>query len=172
MKGYSISTSKFLLDAEKIQRLLKNCFWSENVPVEYVKRFIKHSLCFGVYQKNPHELVGFGRVITDYTTFAYIGDIVIDPRHRGKGLGTALVSRIMHHPELRGLKTWSLRTTEEAKAIYESNGFKPAEETHTILEIEDLQIYNRTNFVNLHMEREPHQSTHGMTLRSHRVLGQ
>ena len=30
----------------------------------------------------------------------------------------------MAHPELQGLQTWSLKTTEEAKKIYEKHGFK------------------------------------------------
>src|SRR3990167_4003862 len=150
MKNYFISTDKSLLSTQRIWHLLKECFWSKNIPVEYVIRFINYSLCFGVYQNTDKELVGFGRIITDYTTYAYVCDIVIDPQHRKKGLGSALIKTIINYPKLQGLKTWSLRTTIEAKNIYEKFGFKIAANPDTQLEINDLEIYCRPEFINIH----------------------
>src|SRR3990167_4903560 len=149
-KNYFISTKKSLLSKQKVWSLLRECFWSKNIPIEYVQRFINHSLCFGIYQTTNKKLVGFGRVITDYTTYAYVCDITVDPKHRNKGLGSTLVKTIMNYPELQGLKTWSLRTTSEAKKIYEKFGFKIAEHPDTQLEISDLEIYCHAAFVNLH----------------------
>ena len=74
---YYVSSDISNLDIQRIWNWLKDCFWSKNIPVEYIDRFIQHSLCFGVYKKNENQQVGFGRVITDYTTYAYICDIVI-----------------------------------------------------------------------------------------------
>jgi ribosomal protein S18 acetylase RimI-like enzyme len=149
MKNYFISTNNSQLDKEKITALLNTCFWSKNIPLEYVERFIKHSLCFGLYHASDNQLVGFGRVVSDYTTYAYVCDIVIDAQHRNKGLGSILINEILSHPDLQGLKTWSLRTTEEARKIYEKHGFKPADHPETHLEINDLEIYSRSSFVNL-----------------------
>jgi GNAT superfamily N-acetyltransferase len=67
-----------------------------------------------------------------------------------KGLGSALFSALLNHPELKGLKTWSLRTTEEARKIYEKNGFKIAGSPETILEINNLEIYTAPDFLNLY----------------------
>ncbi len=150
MNNYYISTSIPPTDKEAIWLLLKDCFWSKNIPVEYVERFLRHSLCFGVYQKNDRQLIGFGRVISDYTTYAYVCDIIIHPHHRRKGLGKILFSSIMQHPDLKGLKTWSLRTTAEARKIYEEKGFKIAKQPETQLEINDIEIYSYPNFTNLH----------------------
>ena len=150
MTDYYISTDKTLLDKERICALLRDCFWSKNIPIDYVERFTKYSLCFGVYQKGDNKLVGFGRVISDYTTYAYVCDIIIDPLHRKNGLGNQLVKAMMTHPELQGLKTWSLRTTEEARKIYLKNGFSVADHPETQLEVNDLDIYCRSNFINLH----------------------
>ena len=154
MKNYFISTNKSLLNEHKIWSLLKECFWSKSIPIEYVTRFIDHSLCFGIYQNTDKELVGFGRVITDYTTYAYICDIIIDSRHRKKGLGSTLVKSIINYPELQGLKTWSLRTTTEAKKIYEKCGFKVANHPDTQFEINNLEIYCHPTFVNIHQKVE------------------
>jgi len=150
MKDYYISTEKKLISINKVWILLKNCFWSKNIPMEYVERLIKYSLCFGVFKKDNNELVGFGRVISDYTTYAYICDIIIDLEHQGKGLGVALVEEIMNHSELRSLKTWSLTTTAQARKIYERFGFKITEEPNNHLEINDLEIYSSSDFVNIH----------------------
>ena len=149
---FSTTKSLFLENKEKIWLLLKDCFWSKNIPIEYVERFIKYSLCFGIYEKNLSELVGFGRVISDYTTYAYICDIVIDPKYRARGLGKTLIEKILSHPELQGLKTWSLKTTEEARKIYERKGFQIVDSPETQMEINDLEIYSRLTFTNLHKE--------------------
>lgn len=146
---YYISTDKSLLNHDKIWKLLRNCFWSKGIPIEYVSRLIKYSLCFGVYLKN-NELIGFGRVVSDYTTYAYICDIVIDQNHRKKGIGSNLISAIMEHRDLKGLKTWSLRTTDEAKKIYFRNGFQNAIQPETLLEINNLDIYTSQDFYNLY----------------------
>lgn len=155
MTDYYISTNKSLLDKERIFTLLKTCFWSKNIPIEYVGRFIKYSLCFGIYNKNDNYLVGFGRVISDYTTYAYVCDVIIDPLHRNNGLANLLIKEMMSHSELQGLKTWTLRTTVEARKIYEKNGFKLTDHPETQLEINDLEIYSHAHFNNLYKnERE------------------
>lgn len=157
MNNYYISTEKHLLNIEKIWSLLKECFWSKNIPIEYIDRFIEFSLCFGVYKLNDNQLVGFGRVISDYTTYAYICDIVVDSNHRGKGIANALIREIMSHNDLQGLKTWSLRTTEEARNIYMKNEFKLADHPETLLEKNDLGIYLHHEFVNLHKNKSIRQ---------------
>ena len=153
MNSYYISTEKSLLNINKIWILLTECFWSKNIPIEYVDRFIKFSLCFGVYQYSDNQLIGFGRVISDYTTYAYICDIIVDSDHRGKGVASTLIRTIMSHDDLQGLKTWSLRTTEEARSIYLKNEFKLADYPDTLLEKNNLNIYSCHHFVNLYKNK-------------------
>lgn len=148
--NYYISTDKSLLDINKLHLLLKDFFWAKNIPIAYVHRFVRHSLCFGVYTRSSNEMAGFARVISDFTTYAYVCDVVIDPQHRRHGLANALISTMIRHPDLQGLQTWSLRTTEEARNIYESHGFKIAEDPQTILEIDRLGMYQHEEFVALH----------------------
>ena len=70
--------------------------------------------------------------------------------YRKQGLARLLIEEIMSHPELKGLRTWSLRTAEEARKIYEEKGFRVAENSDTNLEVNDLDIYVKSKFVNLH----------------------
>lgn len=89
-------------------------------------------------------------ISTDKVTYAYVCDIIIDPLHRKKGLGNQLVKEMMSHPELQGLKSWALRSTDEARKIYLKNGFTVADHPETQLEINDLDIYSHQHFKNLH----------------------
>jgi len=150
MKEYFISNNKSLLNTEDVWLLIKDYFWNKDIPIEYVERFIKYSLCFGVYLESDKKLIGFARVITDYTTYAYMVDVAIDVTHRRKGIATELVKTIMSHPELQGLRTWTLRSTEEARKIYEALGFQIIKNHETQLEIDDFTMFSQHDFINLH----------------------
>ena len=88
-EDYLISTDNSRLDLAVIHSFLTTSYWAAGVPVEIVKRSIEHSLAFGVYKGD--QQVGFARVITDYATFAYIGDVFILEEFRGQGLSKWLM---------------------------------------------------------------------------------
>ena len=127
--NYLISTDKNRLDLPVIHAFLTRSYWAEGIPMEVVKKSIEHSLSFGVYMEEPGEQgereerqVGFARVITDYATFAYIGDVFILEEYRGRGLSKWLMEVIAEHPELQGLRMWTL-FTRDAHGLYENTGF-------------------------------------------------
>jgi GNAT superfamily N-acetyltransferase len=68
--------------------------------------------------------VGFARVISDYATFAYVGDVFVLESHRGRGLSKWLMSVITGHPRLQGLRRWCL-LTRDAHGLYAQSGFTP-----------------------------------------------
>ena len=96
---YLISMNPAKLDVDSIHAFLSRSYWeTQGIPKETVERSIRGSLCFGVYD-GPQQ-VGFGRVITDGATFAYISDDYILESHRGRGLGKWLMECILSHPDL------------------------------------------------------------------------
>lgn len=100
---YSISTDKSLLDLTVIHQFLsQESYWAKNMPLELVRKAVDNSLCFGIYDDDGQQ-VGFARVITDYTTFAYLSDVFVVKDHRGQGLSKRLVQYIIDHPDLHGL---------------------------------------------------------------------
>jgi GNAT superfamily N-acetyltransferase len=124
---YEISTDKKRLDLAMIHDFLANhSYWAKGIPLEVVKKSIENALCFGLY----HEVtqVGFARVVTDYATLAYLGDVFITVPHRGKGLGKRLIKTIIDHPELQGLRLWLLGT-KDAHGLYGKYGFRKVAET-------------------------------------------
>lgn len=122
-KGFSISTDQSLLDFEVIYNYLdKESYWAKGVPAEKLKKAISNSICFGVYKDNKQ--VGFTRIISDSATFAYVCDLFILPEYRGLGLSKWLVQTFINHPELQGLRRWSLGTAD-AHGLYSQFGFTP-----------------------------------------------
>jgi GNAT superfamily N-acetyltransferase len=129
--GYIISTDQSKLQFDVIHDFLKTAYWSKNIAFEKVKKAAKNSLCFGMYYQNKQ--MGFARVITDYTSFAYIADVFIIKEHRAKGLSKWLMQVILDFPELIDIRKWALRTAD-AHSLYSRFGFKSPEKPESYME--------------------------------------
>ena len=137
---FLISTDRSKLDVDVIHGFLTRSYWAEGIPRETVARAIENSLCFGVY--NGAEQVGFARVISDFATYAYLADVFILEPYRERGLGKELVATVMAHPELQGLRRWSLGT-RDAHGLYAQFGFIALENPSRMMEIADPEVYLR-----------------------------
>jgi len=137
---YLISTNNDLLDISMIHEFLANSYWATGIPRDIVQRSIENSLAFGVY-KGPQQ-IGFARVITDYATYAYLGDVFVLEAFRGHGLGLWLMEIIVSHPRLQGLRRWSL-LTKDAHRLYERVGFTPIAAPDRYMEKTVPNIYTR-----------------------------
>jgi len=138
---FLISTDRAKLDVEVIHGFLTRSYWAEGVPRETVTRAIENSLCFGVY--NGAEQVGFARVVSDFATYAYLADVFILEPYRERGLGKELVATVMAHPELQGLRRWSLGT-RDGHGLYAQFGFTALENPSRMMEIADPEVYLRS----------------------------
>src|SRR5437870_2344281 len=81
---FVVSTDRERLDLDLIYGYLVECYWAKGIPREVVARSIENSLCFGVY--STEKQIGFARVISDYATYAYLGDVFVLDSHRRQGL--------------------------------------------------------------------------------------
>ena len=118
---FSISTDRTRLQIDVIQKYLtEESYWARTRTREQTETAIKNSLPFGVYK--GENLVGFARVVTDYATFAYLGDVFILEDFRGRGLSKWLMEVLINHPDLQGFRRWIL-ATRDAHTLYEKFGF-------------------------------------------------
>ena len=116
-----ISTDKSRLDIDAVHDFLsKETYWAQNRTLAQTRTAIENSLCFGAYLGD--RLVGFGRVVSDFATFAYVGDVFVLPDFRGQGLGKMLVEAMVAHTDLQGLRRWVL-ATRDAHGLYEQFDF-------------------------------------------------
>lgn len=129
---FIISTDRNRLQIDEVYAYLSHSYWAAGRSKDVVKRSIQNSLCFGLF--NPDWQVGFARVVTDYATFAYLCDVYVLEEYQGKGLGKWLMSVVMSHPGLQGLRRWSL-ATRDAHGLYRQYGFTKLKSPEVWMEI-------------------------------------
>jgi GNAT superfamily N-acetyltransferase len=138
---FLISTDLARLDLDVIHNFLTNCYWARGIPREVVERSIEQALCFGIYDGSGAQ-VGFARVISDFATIAYVGDVFVLEPHRGRGLSKWLMECITQHPALQNLRRWIL-TTRDAHGLYAQVGFAPVKSPERYMERHDPNVYER-----------------------------
>lgn len=121
--GFIFSDNKKLLKVDSIHHYLSTeSYWAKNISLDIVRRSIENSLCFGIYKDNKQ--IGFARWITDKATFGWLCDVYIENDYRGQGLSKKLISFMIFHPDLQGLRRYQLATLD-AHGLYEQFGFSP-----------------------------------------------
>jgi len=111
--------------------LSEESYWCPGVSREVVEQSIDNSLCFGAYDRN--EQIGFARVVTDTATYAHLMDVFVLSEHRGRGIGKDLMRAVMAHPDLQGLRKFTLHTAD-AHSLYEQFGFRRAKGEDLLME--------------------------------------
>ena len=137
---YLITTDPARVDLAVVHGFLAESYWAKGIPLETVRRAVEHSLNFSVY--DGARQVGFARVITDYATFAYLGDVFVLESHRGRGLSRWLMEVIVAHPELQGFRRWVL-LTRDAHGLYRKVGFKEIAAPERYMELWVPEVYTR-----------------------------
>ena len=140
MSAYEISADSARLDVDAIHAFLTRSYWSPGIPRATVARAIANSLCFGAFWQG--QQVGFARVVTDRTTFAYLCDVYVLEAHRGHGLAKQLMDRVMKHPDLQGLRRMMLATLD-AHGLYAQFGFTALGAPDRIMEVLKPDIYSK-----------------------------
>jgi len=118
---FTISTDPAQLDVDAIADMLSRAYWAKGRTREVIARYLQHSLTFGLYDGSRQ--IGLARVVTDYTTFAWLCDVFIHEEYRSQGLGKWLMQTVHSHPDLQGLRRWLL-ATRDAHGLYEQYGWK------------------------------------------------
>jgi GNAT superfamily N-acetyltransferase len=140
--AFTVSTDRERIDLDVVHGFLTECYWAKGIPRDVVARSIENSLCFGVYAEGKQ--VGFARVVSDYATYAYIGDVFVLESFRGRGLGKWLMECVMQHPRLQGLRRWSL-VTRDAHGLYAQLGFGPLKKPQNYMELNRPDVYQHTD---------------------------
>jgi GNAT superfamily N-acetyltransferase len=135
---FRISTDPADLDVSAIHAYLSGSYWAEAIPLAVVAKSLAGSLCFGLYEDASQ--IGLARVITDRATYAYLCDVYVLEHYRGQGLGRWLMESVMAHPDLTGLRRFSL-VTRDAHALYAPLGFTPLAQPGRHMEIARPGLY-------------------------------
>jgi len=122
------------MDFERVTQMLTNAFWCPGIKIDEVKKGAANSaLVIGAFIEGENQ-VGYARVISDKTRFAYILDVYVDENYRKKGIGQKMIGYIVSHYELRDVFQWML-VTRDAHGVYSKLGFKTISNPSAWMEI-------------------------------------
>ena len=130
--NFTISTDPARLDIDAICDFLTRAYWAAGRPRERTERAISNSLVFGLYDDGKQ--IGLARVVSDYAVFAYLCDVFIHEEYRAHGLGKWLIETAMSHPDLQGLRRWTL-ATRDAHELYRQFGWNDLQSPDKWMEI-------------------------------------
>lgn len=129
------------IDFDRVYRFLNaHSNWAQGIPRALFERAMEHSLCFA--GSLAGEQIAFARVVSDRATFANLVDVFVEAPYRGNGHATALLTEVFRHPELQGLRRFTLATSD-AHELYQRFGFHTPARPDTLMERYAPDIYKR-----------------------------
>ena len=126
-----ISTNIEKLNVPLIHGFLTESYWAKGRTMDEVMKSIENSLNFGMYIGDNQ--IGFARICTDYTVFAYLMDVFILPEYQGKGYAKELMQAIISEPKLMACKVWMLKTAD-AHQFYDKFSFTGLKQPDKVME--------------------------------------
>jgi len=107
----------------QLHELYSHEWWSDSRTLEQTKNCVAGSqLIIGITDISGN-LIGFTRVLTDYTFKALMFDVIIHPDHRSKNLGGQLINLVKTHPKLANIAHFELYCLPELYEFYVKQGF-------------------------------------------------
>jgi ribosomal protein S18 acetylase RimI-like enzyme len=126
LKPAIIFAQKKDLDLAKLVRLYQQAPWAKGRTLEKACEMLRHT-DVAITAWDGDQLIGFGRVLTDYVYRATIWDVIVDKAYQDQGVGTEIVHRILTHPRLKKVELFWLCT--RIPDFYEKLGFSSKEQT-------------------------------------------
>ena len=107
-------------DLATLVQWLRDAYWNAGFDDAVLAEAHRHGPWVGL--ELAGQLVASARAVTDHAKRAWIYDVIVDPAHRGRGLGTQLVGLLLDHPHLRDVACMHLGT-RDAMPLYARHGF-------------------------------------------------
>jgi GNAT superfamily N-acetyltransferase len=95
---YLISSDRSLLPHSFVHEAFATeaMYWAKPLSSEALATMLNNSLTLGLYLDSDNDdsktPIGMARMITDYTTLAYLTDVYLLPEHQGHGLGKWIIA--------------------------------------------------------------------------------
>lgn len=122
-EGLNLSDDESLLDLPKIHHWLSlESYWANGRDFDTVEKAFAFSYPIGVYQDSTQ--IAVARIVSDCATFAWLCDVFVDEKFRGRGIGTWLAESSVEWAEKNGIKRIIL-ATRDAHEVYARVGFEP-----------------------------------------------
>jgi ribosomal protein S18 acetylase RimI-like enzyme len=131
---FTIREGLAAIDFSKVTAMLAATHWSPGITEEEVRKGAENSaLVTGAFREDGTQ-IGYARVVSDKTRFAYLMDVIVEESCRASGIGEQMISYLLNHPELKDVYQWMLVTTY-AHDFYEKCGFTRTARANDLMEI-------------------------------------
>jgi GNAT superfamily N-acetyltransferase len=108
----------------ELMALFAEQWWTKGRNAEDVATMLHHTdLIAAVTDIDTDRLLGFARVITDFTYVAVLLDVIVAEAARGNGFGAMLMNALVDHPRLAEVESLELSCQENLEAFYARWGF-------------------------------------------------
>lgn len=122
MEEITVKTGFENMDYDRVTQMLSQSYWVPGIQRETVERAAAHSAeTVGAFAGGVQ--IGYARVISDLTRFAYLADVFVDESFRGRGVAQRMLSHLLGLPEFATVARWVL-TTKDAQGLYQKLGFQ------------------------------------------------
>jgi GNAT superfamily N-acetyltransferase len=125
---------KFCTDVSRVDR---EWLWRELITRAYWAKYRTRAMfdrqldtawrVVGAYNATDGAMVGFSRAFSDGVANAYLADMYVDPRERGRGVGSGLLRVMIDEGPGRDFR-WMLHT-DDAHGLYAKFGFAAPDST-------------------------------------------
>lgn len=106
-----------------LHQLYQQEWWTKGRTLDDTRRAVASSqLVIGLLNRQQ-SLVGFARVLTDFTFKALVLDVIVANDYRKQGLGDQLIKLIKQHQKLANVKMMELYCLPELVPFYQSHQF-------------------------------------------------
>ncbi len=120
------------LNLQFIHEFISNTYWAKGRSEDTMQLCIDHSFNYGLYL--DEQQIGFARVVSDLGQFAYLMDVFVDEKYRGKGYAKILMEHILNDEKFEHVKIWRLATSD-AHGLYQKLGFKALAHPEKMMEL-------------------------------------
>lgn len=136
----AIATSVSAANQEVVYNYLRcQSHWAKGLPYDIFVRSLANSLCFSACLAGDVQ-IGFARVISDYSSLAYLADVFVLPPYRGIGVCSLLMQAVFSQPCLAAVEQFLL-VSSYAQDFYSRYGFSRLRDLENFWERYDSSGY-------------------------------
>lgn len=108
------------IDPQAIRSLYASVGWWPERTEEQIARVLRDDVAVGAWDAD--QLIGFARIVSDYSFHAYIDDVMVHPAYQREGIGKLLMTQIL--TALSHIETITLFCKSDLIPFYEAHGFR------------------------------------------------
>ena len=99
--------------------LFSSQWWtSDRTAKDVIRMLARSDIVVAAVDRTSDRLVGFARVITDFTYVALILDVIVEPEFHGRGIGAMIMESVVTHPRLAGVRSLELVCQPDVVGFY------------------------------------------------------